>query len=100
MIGCVLGGSAGRTLRPPDMRAFTSPLPIGGHHSLLKQQLRDLVLRRKSLGKTGSYLQLISNLHSKSGTDVFSAQYKFKIFLPLQMNPPQIKKISEKQVLL
>ncbi len=30
-------------------RSFTSPLPIGGYPSLLKQQLRDLVLRRKSL---------------------------------------------------
>uniref|UniRef100_A0A914BXY9 histone deacetylase n=1 Tax=Acrobeloides nanus TaxID=290746 RepID=A0A914BXY9_9BILA len=32
-----------------DNRTFTSPLPIGGYPSLLKQQLRDLVLRRKSL---------------------------------------------------
>ncbi|KAI1724185.1 histone deacetylase domain-containing protein [Ditylenchus destructor] len=33
-----------------DTRSFNNgPLPIGGYPSLLKQQLRDLVLRRKSL---------------------------------------------------
>lgn len=32
-----------------DTRTLSSPLPIGGYPSLLKQQLRDLVLRRKSL---------------------------------------------------
>ncbi|KAH7728092.1 CRE-HDA-4 protein [Aphelenchoides avenae] len=32
-----------------DTRTLTAPLPIGGYPSLLKQQLRDLVLRRKSL---------------------------------------------------
>jgi acetoin utilization deacetylase AcuC-like enzyme len=32
-----------------DSRTLTAPLPIGGYPSLLKQQLRDLVLRRKSL---------------------------------------------------
>jgi hypothetical protein len=37
-------------------RANTGQLPIGGYPSLLKQQLRDLVLRRKSLGRLTIFL--------------------------------------------
>ncbi|KAK0404631.1 hypothetical protein QR680_017547 [Steinernema hermaphroditum] len=42
-------GSSGRQAVKFDTRTLSSPLPLGGHPSLLKQQLRDLVLRRKSL---------------------------------------------------
>ena len=42
-------GSSTRPTVKFDTRTLSSPLPIGGYPSLLKQQLRDLVLRRKSL---------------------------------------------------
>ena len=42
-------GSSSRPTVKFDSRTLSSPLPIGGYPSLLKQQLRDLVLRRKSL---------------------------------------------------
>ncbi|TKR81139.1 hypothetical protein L596_015067 [Steinernema carpocapsae] len=42
-------GTSGRQAVKFDTRTLSSPLPLGGHPSLLKQQLRDLVLRRKSL---------------------------------------------------
>uniref|UniRef100_A0A7E4UZZ3 histone deacetylase n=1 Tax=Panagrellus redivivus TaxID=6233 RepID=A0A7E4UZZ3_PANRE len=44
-----LEASSSRPTVKFDSRTLSSPLPIGGYPSLLKQQLRDLVLRRKSL---------------------------------------------------
>ncbi|VDM46945.1 unnamed protein product [Toxocara canis] len=61
-----------------DSRTLSSPLPIGGYPSLLKQQLRDLVLRRKSLvreepeDEAALEAQMISRL--SNGTTEPSAQ--------------------------
>lgn len=62
-----------------DTRSQNTLLSLGGYPSLLKQQLRDLVLRRKSLvreepeDETALEAQLLSRLQSGS---VLSTQLK------------------------
>lgn len=51
-----------------DTRTLSSPLPIGGYPSLLKQQLRDLVLRRKSLVR-----------EEPEDEDIFEAPMNFRL---------------------
>ncbi|VDN34291.1 unnamed protein product [Gongylonema pulchrum] len=59
-----------------DSRTLSSPLPLGGYPSLLKQQLHDLMLRRKSLvqeepeDEATLEAQLFSRLQSGPGLSI------------------------------
>lgn len=86
--------SSRSTVKFDNRSTFAAPLPAGGYPSLLKQQLRDLVLRRKSLVReepeddsiiSDAFSQQWPTLNFGRNTQLKTGFYKFLIIIGIEV---------------